>query len=189
MHGVKGRRRRVAIVALLAMLTVTVGGLGIASAVTSAPTAIATCTKVSNGKTKIVVSTSSCPAGKTIAKNWIDARYAKYQTLLTCWTGAAGTCVGKNFSGLDLTNIQLAGAWSGNFDLSGANFSGAKFNNTLLLSTPATGANFNGASFKNSWLGVSGAGMTAVGATWVNTICPDATNSDSNGNTCIGHGF
>ena len=24
-------------------------------------------------------------------------------------------------------------------------------------------------------------------ATWVNTICPDGTNSDNNGATCLGH--
>ena len=28
---------------------------------------------------------------------------------------------------------------------------------------------------------------TLTGVIWSNTLCPDGTNSDNNGNTCVGH--
>jgi hypothetical protein len=27
-----------------------------------------------------------------------------------------------------------------------------------------------------------------IGVIWNNTTCPDGTNSNNNGNTCVGHG-
>jgi hypothetical protein len=42
-----------------------------------------------------------------------------------------------------------------------------------------TGADLTGADLR---------GATGLeSATWVNTICPDGTNSDNNGATCLGH--
>jgi uncharacterized protein YjbI with pentapeptide repeats len=42
-----------------------------------------------------------------------------------------------------------------------------------------TGADLTGADLR---------GATGLeSATWVNTICPDGTNSDTSGATCLGH--
>jgi uncharacterized protein YjbI with pentapeptide repeats len=30
-------------------------------------------------------------------------------------------------------------------------------------------------------------GATLTGVIWAHTICPDGTNSDDNGGTCVGH--
>jgi hypothetical protein len=42
-----------------------------------------------------------------------------------------------------------------------------------------TDANLQGASFEHR--------QSMSGSTWSNTICPDGTNSDNNGGTCMGH--
>ena len=73
-----------------------------------------------------------------------------------------------NFTGAQLSAVQFLGA-----DFTNANF---------------TNARIDGAGFKDVVL--TGAQMTTAeltGTTWNNTICPDGTNSDANGNTCIGH--
>ena len=49
-----------------------------------------------------------------------------------------------------------------------ANLSGAKLNFANLTGAATTGASFTGVS-------------------WVQTTCPDGTNSSSDGGTCIGH--
>ena len=58
--------------------------------------------------------------------------------------------------------------------LAGSNFQRANFTNANL-----TGANLKGANFKDA---------TMTGMTWLNTICPDGTNSNNDNNTCKGHG-
>jgi len=41
-----------------------------------------------------------------------------------------------------------------------------------------TGATLVGADLK---------GANVKGVTWSHTVCPDGTNSDANGGTCLGH--
>jgi uncharacterized protein YjbI with pentapeptide repeats len=62
-------------------------------------------------------------------------------------------------SGADLSNANLQGANLMGANLRGANLSGANVN---------VNTNFNR-------------------VTWGNTSCPDYTNSDSDGGTCVGH--
>jgi uncharacterized protein YjbI with pentapeptide repeats len=76
-----------------------------------------------------------------------------------------------------------------NANLQFANFTGAHF-------LPDGPRSFTGGNFSNSqFINANMAGITFEGSpifsgvTWVNTICPDGTNSDANGNTCIGHGL
>jgi uncharacterized protein YjbI with pentapeptide repeats len=106
-----------------------------------------------------------------------------------------------DFTGADLTNATLGAPSGAGFQSS--NFSGANLTNTILSGEFAdvdfTNAIFNGAEFipvpdtsaalfTNS--NFTGADLTVANvsaATWDNTICPDGTNSDSNGNTCMGH--
>ena len=63
-------------------------------------------------------------------------------------------------------------------NLSGANLTDANLVGDLLTGANLTGANLDGAFVKNSDL---------YGVTWSNTTCPDGTNSNNDGGTCIGH--
>ena len=72
----------------------------------------------------------------------------------------AAVCTGDYISSEDMTNAYLSGA-----DLSGA----------YLRSADLSGAYLTGANLYDAYLS---------GVTWYNTICPDGTNSDNNGNTC-----
>lgn len=69
-----------------------------------------------------------------------------------------------------LTNGNLFGSNADYANLTGANLTGA--NLTLVT---LTGANLTGADL--------------TGVTWSNTTCPDGSNSDSHGDTCIGYGI
>jgi uncharacterized protein YjbI with pentapeptide repeats len=55
-------------------------------------------------------------------------------------------------------------------------------------------ANLKGAylyhdNFTNANLSGAIGDPSSEGATFSNTTCPDGTNSDANGGTCVGHGF
>jgi hypothetical protein len=71
---------------------------------------------------------------------------------------------GCNLSGLNLVGANLAGA-----DLAGANFNKANLTGADLAGATVTATtNFNK-------------------VTWSDTTCPDGTNSDADGRTCVGH--
>ena len=72
---------------------------------------------------------------------------------------------------LFLTNLDDA-------NLTGANLVGAKVAFVDLSHVNFTNANLEGAIFL---------GVNVSGATWSNTICPDGTNSNADGGTCVGH--
>lgn len=93
--------------------------------------------------------------------------------------GSLGSYISSNFTSANLTggNFSRANFTGSNFTnaiLTGANVSNANFTNVNL-----TGANLKGASFH---------GTTITGATWSNTICPNGTNSNNDGGTCVGQG-
>lgn len=126
---------------------------------------------------------------------------------------------GDDFTGVDFTNGTIIGILgdvrNGGSNFTNANFTNVNFNylnSTSAIATFAedtlTGANFTNATmtymvfgsgtvdftnanFKNANLtGISVNGtVTFTGANWSNTTCPDGTNSNNDGNTCIGHGF
>jgi len=58
-----------------------------------------------------------------------------------------------------------------------ADLAGADLSNAVIQGSDFTGANLLGADLTNA---------ISRGATWKNTTCPDGTNSDANGGTCIG---
>jgi uncharacterized protein YjbI with pentapeptide repeats len=114
----------------------------------------------------------------------------------------------RDFSGLNLTNINLSGALLSYSDFSGANLSsaylvGATMNFANLNNANLTGADVQGAGLDNTQLTdanisnshfYSTSLLNAVGiptgvetASFFDTICPDGTSSDANGNTCLGH--
>ncbi len=97
---------------------------------------------------------------------------------------AGANLTSANFSGMSLAGVLTVDA---------ANISSANFSNTDLLGVYITGStaastNFNNASFEEgSFEGTNLSSATLTGTTWVNTICPDGTNSNDHSNTCSGH--
>lgn len=101
-----------------------------------------------------------------------------------------------DMSGTNFTNAYLDAMSPGNY---GANFhnvnftnatvTSVQFTNTVLTNVNFTGSNLTSSSFNGANLtGATGMGSaTRTGVTWVNTICPDGTNSNSHINTCEGH--
>ena len=78
-----------------------------------------------------------------------------------------------NFSGADFTKSDIS---SGSFD-----FVDLTYSNGLAWVS-------DGAYFENSDL-TGATNAVPFGSYWFNTICPDGSNSDDNGNTCEGHGI
>ena len=80
-----------------------------------------------------------------------------------------------NLTHADLTYANLSAADLTYADLSFADLENADLENANLTGSNLTGSNLIGA-------GLSGTNLNSV--VWNNTICPDGTNSDDNGNTC-----
>lgn len=123
------------------------------------------------------------------------------------------TFVGSDFSGADFSyaNLKFTTKWNPvtfqvdftDADLTDTNFSNALLHQVIWINANLTNADFTdaevsgnfdsanltNANFTNVNLtGASNMGSaTVTGVTWSNTICPDATNSNDNGNTCEGH--
>jgi uncharacterized protein YjbI with pentapeptide repeats len=76
-----------------------------------------------------------------------------------------------NFSGADFTHSDIS---SGSFD-----FVDLTYSNGLAWVS-------DGAYFENSDL-TGATNAVPYSSYWINTICPDGSNSDDNGNTCEGH--
>jgi Pentapeptide repeats (8 copies) len=96
---------------------------------------------------------------------------------------------GANFSNDDFTNADLSAFNNANqvtANFTSANFTGANLTSAIISYVDFTNANFTNANFGGANQGTT---ATVTGVTWSNTTCPDGTNSDSDGNTCVGHGF
>lgn len=96
---------------------------------------------------------------------------------------------GLNMSGTTNRDITIEES-----SLVGANFSNSTFTAPYrILTSDMANANFSntdvsGAEIRNSDLtDADFTGATITGVVWDNTVCPDGTNSNSNGNTCAGH--
>ena len=85
---------------------------------------------------------------------------------------------GANLPGANLSSANLSVAELSGANLSGANLSGANLNSTDLVNATLNEADLTGAT---------GTPFGAGNAIWGNTTCPDGTNSDAHGNTCVGH--
>lgn len=85
---------------------------------------------------------------------------------------------GADFSGADLSGADLTGGSYAGTDFRGANLSGAKADPAgVFQRANFEGANLTGANFANAI-------VTPVN--WRNTTCPDGSNSDAHGGTCVG---
>jgi uncharacterized protein YjbI with pentapeptide repeats len=88
-----------------------------------------------------------------------------------------------NLRGANLFVVGLVQA-----DLRGADLTGANLRRANLFGASVTGANLIGADLTSATLvdaDLTGANLTGV--IWGHTFCPDGTNSDDNGGTCVGH--
>ena len=91
-------------------------------------------------------------------------------------TGATGN--NANFSGADLRDANMSGnSTFGRSDFTGANLTGAD-----ISGSPLQGANLSNAIL----LGADLTNTIVRDVRWKNTVCPDGTNSDANGGTCLG---
>ena len=101
-----------------------------------------------------------------------------------------GQMDGVSLRNADMRNIHLIDmdVWSSDFtgsDMRGADFRRVIFVSTTLIEVDFEFSTFYDVYFRHSDL--TGANLTAVSladVTWNDTICPDGTNSDNNGNTC-----
>jgi Pentapeptide repeats (8 copies)/Pentapeptide repeats (9 copies) len=82
-----------------------------------------------------------------------------------------GTYASANFEGANLQGSNLQGD-----DLTGTKFGQAMLDGSNLQGTNLTNADLTGASTK-------GANLNKI--TWSSTTCPDGTNSDTDGGTCL----
>jgi uncharacterized protein YjbI with pentapeptide repeats len=85
--------------------------------------------------------------------------------------GAVGCVSGSDAAGANLSDADLESATLTQADLAGANLSGAD-----LIKAKLSGADLTGAD-------VTGAIFTKV--KWSATTCPDGTNSNNDGGTCV----
>lgn len=164
------------------------------------------CKNDSTGALSIINSNESCSTGET-AVNWRQGPEQGTEFPFIC-----GNCVldgidvlqgrdltnawlkysympESNFSHTTMTNAVLEGAviGSGDFsstDLTNANMTSIVASTVDFTSSTLVNVNFTSADLTNS-IGLTTSSVD--GATFSNTICPDATNSDTNGGTCVGH--
>ena len=85
-----------------------------------------------------------------------------------------GFANGATFDGADLHRIDFRGT-----DLRSASFVGTDLRYARLDGVDLSDADLSGANWRNA----TGKGAAIYG----NTTCPDGTNSDANGDTCVGH--
>ena len=114
-----------------------------------------------------------------------------FRTIVVDQTALSPGFVDSDLSGANFSGYHFAG--TNPFFIIG-NLTGANLSNTqlrkvyfsdisVMAGTNFTNAHFDGAILAN----VNMTQATITGATWTNTTCPDATNSNNNGNTCVGH--
>jgi hypothetical protein len=104
-----------------------------------------------------------------------------------------GNLNGVNLNHANLTRAKLTSAELRHAHLFEAILSGAILNDALVPFADLRGAKLNGASliFTNlSSTDLTGADLSGAilrDTQWISTTCPDGTNSDDHGDTCVGH--
>jgi len=90
---------------------------------------------------------------------------------------------GADLTSANATNANFTGAY-----LDGANLSSATLSQGQLERAVLTRANLSGAKLNFANLtGATLTGATLTGVIWSQTTCPDGTNSNNDGGTCLGH--
>ena len=134
------------------------------------------------------------PPNNNIGADCVTKNFVPGADLHGCVLGCLPTdpdiCIGNlNFQtlvGANLSGANLSGAYLESLNLSNANLSNANLSGANLTFVNLTGANLTGANMLSIICGdYSQYGVLVV---WQNTTCPDGTNSDNDGGTCVGHG-
>ena len=125
-----------------------------------------------------VLSEATIPGGKAL--EGADLAGAKLNRTIA--GGEYDLAESSNLTGASLIEAQLTGIYAGlRSNFTGANLARAIISGqNALVDADLTGANLKGAQ-------VTGIGALE-GATYSSTKCPDGTNSDNDGGTCVGHG-
>jgi len=114
--------------------------------------------------------------------------YGQYKWVGVLWEPIADLGCTGTLAGCDLKGANLSGAYLKGANLSDANLKKVNFSRANLAGARLTRANLKNVVFSNAnLLGAQLTGADVSNAVWSNTICPDGTNSDSNGGTCKGH--
>jgi uncharacterized protein YjbI with pentapeptide repeats len=131
--------------------------------------------------------------------NYAGRNFQGFRLFNNCFQGAnfAGANLSRsiltqdNFVDANLAGANLYGARLVEAILICAHLPGAKLNNANLMNALLRGADLNGANLYGATLigadlrdaNLNGANLNGV--IWGNTTCPDGTNSDDHGGTCV----
>jgi len=163
-------------------------------------TATVSCSPASGSLFPIGTTTVACTATDT-AGNSASASFLVVVSAPGADCNLAHYSVSKGV--LNLKNANLSGCYLPDANLAGANAMGANLTGTYLARANLSSANLTQASLQRAWLananlsstklnfanftGAKTTGAIFTGASWVQTTCPDGTNSNNDGGTCAGH--
>jgi uncharacterized protein YjbI with pentapeptide repeats len=112
-------------------------------------------------------------------------------------TGVTATSVqldSANLTDASLNNASFSGAEIEFANLDGTNLAGANFAGAYFIDSDFTGqvtfsttTNFTNADLEDAHFSLDPQDTNPGSAIWSNTTCPDDTNSDDDGGTCVGH--
>ena len=109
-----------------------------------------------------------CPAA--LPTDWQCVGYFYSHAQAYALVGPHADLTEADLLGVDLAGLTMTDVMLYETNLSGANLTGTDLTASSFLSANLTGADLTGAILADT--------------SWNNTICPDGTNSDNNGNTC-----
>lgn len=170
------------------------------------------CVKNSSGSVRIVEASDTCAGNETALKwnsdgindfggfttkelvsidlgdqsisyrNFKDANFSSAGFLRTRML--YGNFKNSNFTGASFNETDAIGSDFTNANFTNVIFAGARFAEVNFMNVNLTNASFTNVNLHGA-LNVDT--TSRIGVIWSNTICPDTTNSDNNGNTCEGH--
>jgi hypothetical protein len=118
--------------------------------------------------------------------NMAGARLDHAILALSNLSGADLSYATLDHANLTLANLSRATLTSAN--LTAANLVLANLSGSTLTSADLTGANLTGANLSGANMtGATLADATVTGVGWSNTVCPDGSNANKDGGTCVGH--
>lgn len=154
------------------------------------------CVKNSNGSIRIVGANETCNDNET-ALDWSQNGIGTFGGLTTNqligYSSNSESFDYRMYDAANFTNANLDVPHMAFASFVNSNFTNAIWNNAVVNSSNFTNANFTSAnlntvSFANTNLtGANFTGSNRTDVNWTNTVCPDGTNSDNDGNTCEGH--
>lgn len=167
---------------IVAAATSTSGATVTFSATATDPddTATVTCSPASGSTFAIGATTVACTATDT-AGNSSSGSFLVVVSAPGAQCDLSRYPVGKGT--LNLKSANLSGCYLPGANLAGANATQANLRSAYLPGADLSSANLTQAQLQRAVL--TNANLTGV--KWLQTICPDGTNSNADGGTCVGH--